>query len=158
MDKESQKTASGSEFVSIMEEDIFYAKNFTPSERKMFIERTFYRNTFVGGVPELNSAEKFKNTFLNLTNYAPDACVCRKPLAYTEKDITFYGETKTCKIPICDDYVRLLSRKPLSFEDRKKTNIPADGQMGFLIGNSAKSSSANYSDWKPIEQLKDYVK
>jgi hypothetical protein len=161
LDKESQRTASGSEFVDIMEKVRFYAKNFTPSERKMFIERTFYRNTYAGGVPEyeeLNTAQKIKNTFLTLDNYAPAACVCRKPLAYTEKDITFYGETKTCKIPICDDYVRILSRKPNSFDDRKKTNIPADGQMGFLIGNSAKSSSANYSDWKPIEQLKDYVK
>ena len=161
LDKESQKTASGSEFVDIMEDGDFYAENFTPSERKMFIERTFYRNTYAGGVPEyeeLNTVEKIKNTFLTLDNYAPDACVCRKPLAYTEKDITFYGETKTCKIPICDDYVRLLSRKPLSFDNRDKTDIPADGQMGFLIGNSAKSSSANYSDWKPIEQLKDYVK
>jgi hypothetical protein len=161
LDKESQKTASGSEFVPIMEDGDFYAENFTPSERKMFIERTFYRNTYAGGVPEyeeLNTAEKIKNTFLTLDNYAPDACVCRKPLAYTEKDITFYGETKTCKIPICDDYVRLLSRKPLSFDNRDKTNIPADGKYGFLIGNSAKGDSENYSDWKPIEQLKDYVK
>jgi len=161
LDKESQKTASGSKFVDIMEDGDFYAENFTPSERKMFIERTFYRNTYAGGVPEyeeLNTAEKIKNTFLTLDNYVPSACVCRKPLAYTEKDITFYGETKTCKIPICDDYVRILSRSLVNFDNRDKTDIPSDGKSGFLIGDSAKGDSENYSDWKPIEQLKDYVK
>ena len=106
----------------------------------------------------MNSADKIRNTFLTITNYAPDACVCKKPLAYTEKDIEYFGETRTCKIPICDDYVRIESRKRINFVDKNKEGIKNDASDGFLVGNSAKSITANYSDWRPMNELNKYVK
>ena len=90
LDEETQAGAAGSNFKKIMEENEFFATSFTESQRKLFVDRLFYRNHFVGGIPDyklLDSVDKIRNTFLTITNYAPDACVCKKPLAYTEKDI-----------------------------------------------------------------------
>ena len=161
LDKEEQKSASGSYFEDFMLENREYATLFTDSQRKLFVDRLFYRNNFVGGIPDyksLNSVDKIRNTFLTITNYAPAACVCKKSLAYTEKDIEYFGETKTCKIPICDDYVRLESNKRLNFVDKNTKGIKNDGSSGFLVGASAKSNSANYSDWRPMNELNKYVK
>lgn len=161
LDREKQQAAAGSSFEDLMVENRGYATSFTDSERKLFVDRLFYRNSFVGGIIDyktLNSADKIRNTFLTITNYAPDACVCKKPLAYTEKDIEYFGETKTCKIPICDDYVRIESRKRKNFVDKNKEGIKNDASDGFLVGNSAKSITANYSDWRPMNELNKYVK
>ena len=161
LDEEKQQVAAESSFEDIMLENRIYATSFTDSERKLFVDRLFYRNNFVGGIPDyelLDSADKIRNTFLTITNYAPVACVCKKPLAYTEKDIEYFGETKTCKIPICDDYVRIESRKRINFVDKNKEGIKNDASDGFLVGNSAKSITANYSDWRPMNELNKYVK
>jgi hypothetical protein len=161
LDREKQRVAADDIFEEYMLENRGYATSFTDSERKLFVDRLFYRNQFVGGIIDyktLNSADKIRNTFLTITNYAPDACVCKKPLAYTEKDIEYFGETKTCKIPICDDYVRIESRKRKNFVDKNKEGITNDGLGGFLVGNSAKSITANYSDWRPMNELNKYVK
>lgn len=161
LDREKQRVAADDIFEEYMLENRGYATSFTDSERKLFVDRLFYRNQFVGGIIDyktLNSADKIRNTFLTITNYAPKACVCKKPLAYTEKDIEYFGETRTCKIPICDDYVRIESRLRLNFVDKNKKGITNDGLGGFLVGNSAKSITANYSDWRPMNELNKYVK
>ena len=99
-----------------------------------------------------------RNTFLTITNYAPVACVCKKPLAYTEKDIEYFGETKTCKIPICDDYVRIEDRNSINFYPSKNNPTDWDAASGFFINNSAKSVQGNISDWRPMNELNKYVK
>jgi hypothetical protein len=161
LDEETQAGAAGSNFKKIMEENEFFATSFTESQRKLFVDRLFYRNHFVGGIPDyklLDSVDKIRNTFLTITNYAPDACVCKKPLAYTEKDIEYFGETKTCKIPICDDYVRIEDRKSINFYPSKNNPTDWDAASGFFINNSAKSVQGNISDWRPMNELNKYVK
>lgn len=154
-DEDTQRQMSGSKFTDIMEDGDFYAAQFTEAERKLFIERTFYRNDYIGAVPgDIKTNEEIKQTFLNRNKYLPDACVCKNKLTYKEEVVA--GEI--CNIPQCDDYVRILMRRPLSFDDRDKYNITADGAAGFLVGSSAKSESNSYADWKPMSELKNYVK
>ena len=161
LDEKTQAEAADSTFKIIMEKNEFFATSFTESQRKLFVNRLFYRNTFVGSIPdydELKTVAQIRNTFLKITNYAPDACVCKKPLAYTEKDIEYFGETKTCKIPICDDYVRIEDRNSINFYPSKNNPTDWDAASGFFINNSAKSVQGNISDWRPMNELNKYVK
>lgn len=154
-DEDTQRQISQSSFTKNMKDGDLYAAQFTEAERKLFIERTFYRNDYIGAVPgEIKTDAEIQKTFLNKSKYLPDVCVCKNKLTYKEEVVA----GKLCNIPQCDDYVRILMRRPLSFDDRDKHKIAKDGAGGFLVGSSAKSESNSYADWKPMSELKNYVK
>lgn len=155
LEEKTQEEMSGKKWAKILRNGNEYATLFTKDERDLFLSRTFYRNDFIGVVPgNIETNENIWRTYLDKSKYLPDTCVCKNKLTYKEEEIA----GKICNIPQCDDYVRIRSRKPLLFSDKDKYDIPADGEEGFLIGNSAKSETNSYADWKPIAELTNYVK
>lgn len=133
-----------------------------PSTKSKALNRYFMKTVHVGEtVLDVSNIQAIKDSYMSLDDYKGYACICKTNLKYETKEIKVGDETKIAKVPICDDYVRLVSFSPTNISDwggyvKQYPEQPYTGKLGFIDSESIKDNS--YKKWRIISDLKNVMK
>lgn len=102
------------------------------------------------------SLDKIKTSYGKLENYTGYPCVCKKPLSYDVNFVKMGNSDKTVevKVPICNDYVRLIKYNDVNISDFQKRGM--DNITGFTW--VMKLGKVRTNQWEPTINIGKYIK
>jgi len=118
-----------------------------PSFLEKFVEKSSINTIF---------NDKIKTSYGELQNYTGYPCVCKKPLSYDVNFVKMGNSDKTVevKVPICNDYVRLIKYNDVNISDFQKRGT--DNLPGFTW--VMKLGKVRTNQWEPTINIGKYIK